>query len=254
MIEKTFDVTGTPEVSIRIQSGRIDLVEGNTGVVKVRVSTRDPDFVVERRGDLIDIHTSEEGGWVGSSSAEVWVELPAGSNVVARSASADVDTTVDLGKLEVKTASGDVSMQGADKVIIKTASGDTTIGAVGSALRFNSASGDLVVRDEIHGSLVATTASGDLHLIDTDAILEISTVSGDALIDRFHGRSAAVKTMSGSVEIGIPTGTRLDLDVSLLSGKLRLPPNTTETGPTGRQMSLKVKTVSGDLTLNRLPA
>jgi hypothetical protein len=251
VIERTFHVAGTAELSVRIPSGRIELSEGETGVVKIAVVTKDPDFVVEQRGDLIDAYSEAEGRWNGSKRAEVYAELPRGSHATLRCASAYVGSTVELGKAEIKSASGDIDISAADKVIIKTASGDTTLGVVGHALRFSSASGDLRIEQNTHGSVVVSTASGDVHIDDTDAVLEINTVSGDVFIDRYTGKSASLKTMSGSVDLGIPGGTKVDLDVSLLSGKVRLPPQT-DTVSTDRRMSLKVKSVSGDLTINRV--
>jgi DUF4097 and DUF4098 domain-containing protein YvlB len=206
---------------------------------------------VEQRGDLIDVYSEAEGRWGNPKRAEVYAEIPPGSHATLRCASAYVGAGVELGKVEVHTASGDIDLAIADKVIVKTASGDASIGTVNQALRFSSASGDLRVQGQAHGSVVASTASGDVRIDRTDATLEINTVSGDVFLDGYTGKSAALKTMSGSVDIGIPGGTKVDLDVSLLSGKVHLPPKT-ETPPTDRRMSLKVKSVSGDLTINRI--
>jgi hypothetical protein len=251
VIEREFHIVGTPELSVRIPSGRIELTEGQPGVVKVTVVTKDPGFVVEQRGDLIDVYSEAEGRWGSSKRAEVYAEMPPGSHAALRCASAYVASSVELGKVEVHTASGDIDLTTADKVIVKTASGDAAIGSVTQALRFNSASGDLRVQEEAHGTVEISTASGDVRIDRTDATLEINTVSGDVFIDRYTGKSAALKTMSGSVDIGIPGGTKVDLDVSLLSGKVHLPPKA-ETPPADRRMSLKVKSVSGDLTIDRI--
>jgi hypothetical protein len=58
--------------------------------------------------------------------------------------------------------------------------------------------------------------------------------------------------MSGSVDIGIPAGTRVELDANLLSGRVSLPSPAPEVARTGRHTMIKVKSVSGDLTINRL--
>jgi hypothetical protein len=238
---------------VRIQSGRIEFAEGEPGVVTVMVVTKDPALVIEQRGDSIDVY-SESDGWTTSKRAEVYVTLPSASNVSVRCASADVEAALPLGKVEIKSASGDIDVMSADKVIIKTASGDTTIGAVDLAIRFNSASGDLHLTHATHGSVVASTASGDVRIAESDAILEVNTVSGDVMIERFTGKGASLKSMSGSIQMGIPAGTKVDLDVSLLSGRAHLPAKSSDTSPTGRHMSVKVKSVSGDLTINRINA
>jgi DUF4097 and DUF4098 domain-containing protein YvlB len=251
VIERLFSVGSAPEVSVRIQSGRIELVEGTPGEIKASVVTKDPNFVMEQRGDLIELHPESESGW-SSKRAEVFLEVPPGTGATLRAASADISGQVVLGKVDIKTASGDIELKGADKLVIKSASGDTTVDRVTNALRFTAASGDLDVLDGVGGSIVASTASGDIRISETDAIVELNTVSGDATIDRFVGRHASIKSMSGSVDIGIPAGTRVELDANLLSGRVSLPSPAPEVARTGRHMMIKVKSVSGDLTINRL--
>jgi DUF4097 and DUF4098 domain-containing protein YvlB len=252
VIEKTFSVGDAPEVAVRIQSGRIELVEGRAGEIKATVVTKDPNFVVEQRGDLVDLHTDPESGWVTSKSSRVFLEVPPGADATLRVASAEINCQVMLGRVEIKSASGDIELVGAEKVIVKTASGDVMVDSVTEALRFASASGDLEVRKALSGSVVASTASGDITIGKTDAVVELNTVSGDATIERFVGRHLNVKSMSGSVDLGIPTGTKVDLDASLMSGRVNLPPPAPESTATGRHIFVKVKSVSGDLTINRL--
>ena len=71
-------------------------------------------------------------------------------------------------------------------------------------------------------------------------------------IDNFSGRKATVKTMSGTVTIGVPTGTTLDLDATLLSGNLNLPKPSDEKPTVERAMSIVAKLVSGDLNIRRV--
>jgi DUF4097 and DUF4098 domain-containing protein YvlB len=86
-----------------------------------------------------------------------------------------------------------------------------------------------------------------------EATTEVNTVSGDVRLHRFLGRHLGVKSMSGSIDVGIPSGTKVDLDASLMSGRLLLPPPAESTTEVDRHISVKVKTVSGNLTIERLP-
>jgi DUF4097 and DUF4098 domain-containing protein YvlB len=256
VIERSLTVSDLPEVEVRIQTGSIEVTEGPDGVVNARVVTNDPRFVVEQRGNLIVLHSDTESGWLSSKRAEVFLEVPRGTSAALRTASAEISVQVPLEKVEVKTASGDIELREAEKAIVKTASGDVTIGEVGGALRFSSASGDLMVVDGAHGTLGGSTASGDITVTESDATIELNTVSGDLHIKRYTGRHLAVKTMSGSVDVGIPTGTKVELDASLMSGRIHLPsPPDSDQGPVDpdRHMYLKVKSVSGDLSIERLP-
>lgn len=251
MIEENFTVGGAPDIEVRIQSGRVELVEGEPGQVRVSVETKDPNFIVQQRGDLVEISSDREARWMFASSAKVAVEVPPRANVVVRTASADIDIQAPVRKVEVKTASGDVTISEAETAVVKTASGNMDFGLIDDAVRVTTASGDLTLR-QAHGSMVASTASGNIKVIDTDGTLEINTVSGNVFVDRYHGPQANFKSMSGNVNLGVLPGTKLDLDASLLSGKVNVPPKPQVKPELKRHMALKVKSVSGDFNLTRV--
>ena len=251
MIQREFSVEGSPDIEVRLESGRIEIHSGDPGVVKVTVDTKSPDFIVEQRGNSIVVSSDKNGSWLSRGSAYVVVEAPEGSDLQVGVASAPIKVAVPLGKVDIKTASGDIELADADAVAIKTASGDADLGSVGHSLSFTSASGDLRVRGTCRGSVAASTASGDIHIADCEATINVNTASGDIDIARFAGRSANFKGMSADVDLAIPRRTEVDLDVNLLSGRLRLPESEPRQGDPERQMSIRVKLVSGNLTIRR---
>lgn len=251
-IEREFEIDGLPEIDVRIQSGRVELVKREPGRVEVTVDTDDRDFVVEQRGDLIVVASDKNTSWLARGSAFVVITAPESSAAVIATASARVESQIPLGHVEVKTASGDVEIESAQAADIKTASGDARIGSTKKTLRFKSASGDLLVTESCEGTATFASASGDIHINQADATLDVNTVSGDVIIPRFGGQKAGLKSMSGNIRLGIPAGTKLDLDASLLSGKLHLPEPQEETTPTRRHMSIRAKLVSGDLLIDRV--
>ena len=87
---------------------------------------------------------------------------------------------------------------------------------------------------------------------ENSGVITASTASGDVAIERFLGRQVNVKSMSGEVEVCVPVGTRLDLDVTLMSGDLHTPEPSAQSTPGGREMSIKAKLVSGDLWIRRV--
>ncbi len=244
-------MSGTPDLDIRIQSGRVEVAEGAPGRVSVRVETKDPNFVVQQQGDSIEISSDRDARWMFASSAKVLVEAPPGTEAAIRTASANVDVQAPIRKLEVKTASGEVTISQAEQAVVKTASGNTDVGTIEDALRVTTASGDVNV-SVAHGTVVASTASGNVRLADSDAIVELNTVSGNMFIDRFHGPQGNFKSMSGTVNLGVPPGTKMELDVNLLSGRVNLPPKLEVKPEVRRHMTLKVKSVSGDFNLTRV--
>lgn len=251
-IEKAFEVEDTPELDIRIQSGRVEIVRGEPGKVKVSVDTSDSDFIVEQRGDLIVVSSDKDTSWLSRGSAFVVIGAPDGSDAVIHTASARVESQIPLGHVEVKTASGEVDIASAEAADVKTASGDTRIGHTTRALGFKTASGDLFVTDRSEGTISLASASGDIHIADAHGPLDMNTVSGDVFVPRFVGQKATLKSMSGDIRLGIPAGTNVDLDASLLSGTLHLPDAPAEAVETQRYMTIRAKLVSGDLRIDRI--
>lgn len=252
MIEKTFSVEGSPDIDVRLKSGRLSVRKGETGKVRVAVDTDDPGFLVEQRGNSILVSSDMTSPWMSRSSSIVDIEAPEGSDLFAAGASARIECGIDLGKVELKTASGDIDMLSATNVTVKSASGDIRVESVREATRISSASGSISIRGKCSGSVSVSSASGDVHIETSDATLKVNTASGDVYVGRFTGRSAGFKSVSGDIAIGIPAGTSVSLDVNLLSGKLHTPKPQASKEPAERATSIAAKTVSGDLTIKRL--
>lgn len=251
MIQREFTVDQSPDLEIRVESGRVEVQEGSDGRVEVSVDTKASDFIVEQRGNSIVVASDRDTPWMSRGKAYVVVAAPPGIDLTVAVASAPVQARLRLGKVDVKTASGDVELGSADSVDIKTASGDAEIAAVAQALSFTSASGDLMVRGQCAGNVTASTASGDVRIAECTASISVNSASGDVNLGRFSGRNANFKTMSGDIDLGIPGGTDVSLDARLLSGKLRLPDPEPRKNGAERQMSIRAKMVSGDLTITR---
>lgn len=253
MINKNFSVDGPPDIEVRIESGRLEVHEGVPGEVEVTVDTKLPGFIVEQRGNSILVSSDSDSRWLSRGSAFVVIQAPPGSDLQASVASAGITVDVDMGKVDVKSASGDVQVESAENLIVKTASGDLEVERVRRALRVASASGDVRVENVLDGTISVSTASGDVHIEKCGAAsLNLNTASGDAYVNYFTGRTASFKSMSGSIDLGIPAGTSVDLDVNTLSGKIRLPDPEPRRGTPERQMSITAKLVSGDFTIERV--
>lgn len=251
-IAEEFTVGDRAELDVHIQAGRVELVRGRPGVVKVSVETQDPDMIVEQRGDLIVVSSDKSTSWLPRGSSFVVVEAPDGIDAVISAASARIESQIPLRHAEISSASGDVELTTARSAVIKTASGDARIGAIDKSLRLKSASGSLFITDRCEGTVVLASASGQVDIAAADAVLNINTVSGDVNLPRYYGEKAVVKSMSGDIRIGIPAGTNVDLDVSLLSGSLHLPDAPTEKVPSTRHTTIRAKLVSGDLRIDRI--
>ncbi|MDH3463327.1 MAG: DUF4097 domain-containing protein, partial [Acidimicrobiia bacterium] len=175
-----------------------------------------------------------------------------GAEIRAGVASADLTCDADISHLTFQSASGDLRFREAVEVDAKTASGDLRGAVVQERLSFVSASGDVFL-DEVRGRTEVSTASGDMHVDRIEGSTQVSTMSGDVHISEFLGNELTGKSMSGNIRVGIPTGTKVDLDANSLSGKIHLPERKTSSAAESetRATRLQVKLVSGDLRIER---
>ncbi len=258
-MEKSFEVGDDGALDVRIASGKVEIKRGQDGVI-----------VVRGRGDTENLNVEQHGStvWVSSESRSTQIskrihigvgravylsiEVPEGIDIVVHVASADLECDPPSARLNVNSASGDIRFTDTGDLTVKTASGDVHGHKVGGRLDFVSASGDLHV-ESIGDRASVSTASGDIQIGDAMGPVVTSTMSGDVEVRRFGGDDFAAKSMSGSVDIGIPAGSSVDLDATTLSGRIILPePQDAPVETSIGSVDLKVKLVSGDLKVRRI--
>jgi DUF4097 and DUF4098 domain-containing protein YvlB len=244
-----FSVSDVPTIEIRVASGRADLHPGGSGLVEVDVTGSGADFVlVEQLGSTILIH--EERKLFGGRSVNIRVSAPPGSHLDATVASMDIYSRVDLGRINVQTASGDLDFGQADTVVLRSASGDVKIDEILNSCEVSSASGDIRVH-QVHGDLSVSTASGDIVADRIEGRCELKSASGDLRVGCCRGGLIELKSMSGDLRVGIPAGTRVEAEIDSLSGDVRLP-KTKSTVTPDRSAKLRARTVSGDIEVTRV--
>lgn len=115
--------------------------------------------------------------------------------------SAPVTTT-----LELKTDTGDVTVNNisADALTVKTSTGDVTIttAAVNGAISAKSSTGDIKITGVLSKTLRADSNTGDVKLKNTEAFErgDITTDTGDVILDGFDAAYIVIETDTGDVE------------------------------------------------------
>jgi DUF4097 and DUF4098 domain-containing protein YvlB len=126
-----------------------------------------------------------------------------------------------------------VEVEDVVRLELSTASGDARIG---------------LVRTNVSGTL----ASGDVRIQRVGGDIELGTASGDINIGRCDGSSLTIRSMSGDMCIGLPSGIRVEPEISTLSGRVVLPaPAATSAAGERRAVRLRLKSVSGDIRIER---
>jgi DUF4097 and DUF4098 domain-containing protein YvlB len=261
-IEHTYETPNPVQLSVQNESGLVTIVADARDTTDVVVSADSPaaeDLVERTIVECRDDH--------------VVVKVPRqGSDVAVATASADIDVTGLIGSADVTTASGDVTTDDVSgEVRGKTASGNVTVGNVGGELRIATASGDLrcsAVSNRASFSSASgdveiglarervdvKTSSGTARLGELDGGAEIVNVSGDVRVLSLSAGTVRVRSVSGGVSVGVAEGVELHVDVQTMSGRVHSDIQLDDApvaGHAGRRAELSVRTVSGDIEMER---
>ncbi len=245
-----FPVDGIVDLDVALDAGRLH-VTATAAVdrVVVLIDGRSEDWSVSQVGRSISVRPNRK--WR-STSTRLHVEVPLGSRVTAKTASADIRLDGRFGEVEAKTASGDLSIDAIDSFELSTASGDLDAVQIAGDARISTMSGDARI-GSIGGRAQITTAAGDIRVDRLGGDLTVSTTAGDVHVERFDGTDVTFKAVSGDLDIGIPAGTRVRPDISTITGSTRRPgPAEPSQEPPSRVVSLAFKSVSGDLVVRRV--
>ncbi len=251
MTEHRFQTPEPVELVIKIPSGDIDIetVDGDESLVSLdgddkllditEVRQEGRRIVVELKGKKSFGFTLSIGDFsFGSGRMRVRAQVPHGSSTVLTTAAADMKVRGRVQSLEAKSASGDLLVSGEieREATVKTVSGDVRLEQVGGELRVQTVSGD-VSAHSVGGSIVS------------------KTVSGDFRVESVREGHVTAQSVSGDIELGVASGTNLDVDAGSISGDLasEVPlgsdPGTAGTG--GPTLVVRGKTVSGDFRVFR---
>jgi DUF4097 and DUF4098 domain-containing protein YvlB len=262
-----FPASGPVEARISLPSGTVRVAATQTSTVTISLvparhvgNTRAAEQLIE------DTEVSFEGGRLtvqvpkrvhirGSESLDLTLEVPEGSALDARTASADLQVSGDLGALTVDTASGDVTAARiSGQAGITTASGDVRLAEAAGDTRLKTASGDVTIQ-RADGELIVNSASGDVRIGQARQWVQAKTASGDVRVDSIADGRADVTTVSGDVTVAVPPGTGVYLDLSSLSGSVRSDLEQSGPGDAGGEgestLALTCNTVSGDIRVTR---
>jgi Putative adhesin len=283
MRRETFSTPGPVLLNLDIPIGEIEIETANTDETSVELAALAGSDSAEeliagarmesiRRGDghevIVEVRPRHgisislsvgPGLRFGSPELRLRVTCPHGASLDIRTKSADVQARGTYGAVEIKTASGDLQVEDAGSARIKTASGDVHVDRTRTNLEVNSVSGDLHAGD-VGGDLSAALVSGDVHARDVSGSISANTVSGDQNYEAVLNGRVELKAISGDVTVGIRRGARVYVDANTVSGstssefELADAPVAEAAPESDRSVEVFVKTVSGDIRLERAPA
>ncbi|CAM3933659.1 DUF4097 domain-containing protein [Kibdelosporangium persicum] len=145
--------------------------------VKVAEQTK-----VDYADGVLRIEASAKNQILGPSGAiEVTVQLPAGSRVEAKAASAELRGVGRLGDVTFEGSHGAIKLDEAASVRLATHAGDVSVGRLNGPAEISTGKGDIRIDEAVRGTVVVTTQAGDVSVgaaAGVSAALDAGTTLG----------------------------------------------------------------------------
>ncbi len=236
-----------------------------TAAEHTRVEYADGRLLVKGPRRLREWSPRSDGGAI-----DVEIELPAGSDLSGQTAAGGFRCTGSLGRCELKSSAGEISLAQATRVKLTTA-GDISLDRVTGDAELTTATGD-VRAGEIAGSAVIRNANGDIRIGEVGGDLRVKAANGDIEVERSHGStviktanghirvgsihrgSLVAETATGRIDVGIAGGVAAWLDLDTRYGHVHNGLDATERpGSADEQVEVRARTGFGDITIRREP-
>ena len=118
---------------------------------------------VEYVDGVLRIEASAKNQILGpSGSIEVTVQLPAGSRVEAKAASAEFRAVGRFGDITLDSAHGSIKIDEAASIRLTTLAGDISVGRLNGPAQISTSKGDIRNAEAVHGTVVLRTEAGDV--------------------------------------------------------------------------------------------
>lgn len=246
----TFAAPAPLDLVLDVPTAVVHLIASDREDAVVTVLPTDPDrsgsvraaeeIRVEHRDGTLTV--TSPGAWkqyvrpFSAGTAQVTIELPAGSSVRGRAGSLLTEGT--LGAVDATLASGDARLAEVTRlaltvsagsaavdridgdVSLEVGAGSVHIGALRGEGGVRAANGTTIV-DRVEGTLEITGAHADLTVGTLHGDLTARTAHGSLRVDRIDAGSASLTTSFGSIEVGVPEGTAAHLDLATEHGTAR---------------------------------
>ncbi|BCN42918.1 DUF4097 family beta strand repeat-containing protein [Prescottella equi] len=209
------------------------------------------------------------GVWGKVGSIDITVDLPTDSAVESDASVGGFRSTGRLGNCRLKSATGDIRLDGTGDLIVHTGAGAISVESVGGAADLSTGSGRIEVAHiggnalvensnghnrigSVAGNLRVKTANGDVVVGSAGGDVDAATANGEVRIGEVTRGVVSLRTGNGAVEAGIREGTAARVDAHTSFGKVH---NllTEASGPsaTEERVELRARTSFGDITVRR---
>ncbi|GHI10332.1 hypothetical protein AQI88_40590 [Streptomyces cellostaticus] len=130
-----------------------------------------------------------------SGSLEVTVQLPAGSHIEAKAASAELRGVGRLGDVTFEGAQATVKLDETASARLTTAAGDIRLGRLGGPAEISTQKGDIHITEAVHGTLTLRTEHGNITVGAAHTVS--ATLDAGTTYGRIHNALRNTDTTAG---------------------------------------------------------
>jgi hypothetical protein len=253
--DRTLSVSGPVRIELSNAAGDVQIVGSVDGKVHVHAEVRASGFgfgrpqrrideilahpPVEQRGSSIRIGKDMNG--VHNVSISYQIEVPHETEVSSNLASGSQSVRQIQGPVKTNAASGSLRVDHIDREVrLRSVSGSVDAFDVGDDVYASSVSGSVDVRNskgDAHtnatsgairvtspgGRVDADTASGSVEIVGANSDVKARAVSGRVSVQGVPGGNSywELKTISGTVELAVPSNANFHLTAENVSGQIR---------------------------------
>jgi hypothetical protein len=138
-----------------------------------------------------------------SGAIDVRIQLPAGSRVEAKAASAEFRATGRLGDVAFEGAHGSVNLDEAASARLTLLAGDVSVGRLGGPAEISTSKGDIRIAEAVRGKVVLRTEAGEVS-VDAAAGVSASLDAGTAY-GRIHNALRNTEGAAAQLDIHATT-------------------------------------------------
>lgn len=266
MPESRFETPGPVRLRVNVNDGSVTvnavdgLHETTVSVVERGRSDERATVVCRRVGDVSDIsiEAGEQrlfGLFGGRSRIETHVRVtcPTRTEVDVNTVDAPVKITGQVGETNLRTVSGELEVEEvAGSASLRTISGDASAREISGDARVHTVSGDVELTG-VGSAAVLRSISGDFRVGSVFGPVTFDSVSGDLDLGSVAEGAVKVKTVSGDVNVGIRSGSRVWIDARSLGGSTTsdLPITEEAVNEPGPLVEFSAFAASGDIRVVR---
>ncbi|SDM30676.1 DUF4097 family beta strand repeat-containing protein [Allokutzneria albata] len=210
---QNFDTAAPISAVLDIPAGRVRIIAADRADTTVEVLPADASkgrdvkaaeqTTVDYSGGVLRIAAPTKNQILGSSGAiAVTVQLPAGSGVEAKVASAEFRAVGRLGAIAFDGAHGAVVLDEVESARVTVLAGDVSVGRLGGPAEISVSKGDIAISEAVRGKVVLRTEAGAIS-ISAAAGVSASLDAGTSL-GRIHN---SLKNTEGVAQLDIHATT-----------------------------------------------